>query len=371
MIGAGIGGVAAGIALRRAGLDVEVYERAGTIADLGAGISLWANAIHALKALGLSSVVDAVSTPYSTAGLRSWNGEVLSAFPAADLQQRFGVFCIIMHRAELQTMLLDAFGRPRVHFGARCTGFGQDASGVWAELDGRAHARGDFLVGADGLYSVVRSAIHGSSPPVYAGYTAWRAIVRFDTEQVKASESWGRGARFGQVPMSGSRVYWFATQNVREGERLPEEKTRLRHLFRGWHEPIEALVEQTDESAILRNDIYDRPPLRRWGVGRVTLLGDAAHPMTPNLGQGACQALEDAVALAQAVAEGPDILSALRSYEARRIPRVNRLVKQSRRVGRIGQLENPLAIGVRDALLRTMSPRVQANQLARVIEYQV
>ncbi len=371
MIGAGIGGLAAGIALRRVGVDVDVYERASIASEVGAGISLWANAIHALNVLGLSKTIETGSTPYEAAGLRSWDGRILSALPAADLQRTFGIVCIIMHRAELHTALLQKLGTERVHFGARCTGFLQNGSEVWAEFDDGVRARGDLLIGADGLHSVIRAAIHGPSPPVYAGYTAWRAVVTFDTRQVKASESWGYGARFGQVPMSGNRVYWFATQNVNEGERLPREKSRLHELFRGWHEPIEALIDHTDDSAILRNDIYDRPALGRWGAGCVTLLGDAAHPMTPNLGQGACQALEDAVVLAQCIQVQPDIASALRSYEFQRIPRVNALVKQSRRVGRIGQMESRFAVGIRNALLRCVSPRLQAHQLGRVIAHQV
>lgn len=371
MIGAGIGGLAAGIALRRIDVDVDVYERSEVVADLGAGISLWANAIHALKVLGLSAEIAAVSTPYETAGLRSCTGTILSSLPAADLERTFGVVCIVMHRAELHEALLRTLGRERVHFGARCTGFSQDESGVWAAFADGSRVRGDFLIGADGLHSVVRAAIHGARAPVYAGYTAWRAVVRFDVRQVEASESWGRGTRFGQVPMSGNRVYWFATQNIREGERLPSEKSRVRELFRGWHAPIEALIESTDETAILRNDIYDRPTLRRWSLGRATLLGDAAHPMTPNLGQGACQALEDAVVLARCLTADSDVTSALRSYESRRIRRVNALVKQSRMVGQLGQLENPLAAGIRNALLRCVSPRMQARHVGRIIAYHV
>jgi 2-polyprenyl-6-methoxyphenol hydroxylase-like FAD-dependent oxidoreductase len=348
-----------------------VYERVDAIREVGAGISLWANAVHALRLLGLSHAIEAVSTPYETAGLRSWRGRILSAPDVDYLQQAFGVVCVVIHRAELHEALLGAIETERVHFAARCTGFVQDENGVIAEFADGRRVRGDVLIGADGLHSVVRAAIHGSDSPTYAGYTAWRAVVSFDTRRVQASESWGYGTRFGQVPMSGNRVYWFATQNVAEGERRPSEKARLRELFDGWHAPVEALIEATDQSAILRNDIYDRPALEHWSVGRVTLLGDAAHPMTPNLGQGACQALEDAVALAQCVAETSDVFDALRSYESRRVPRANALVERSRQVGRIGQVENRAAVWVRNALLRCVTPRMQAKQLARVIGYRI
>ena len=187
--------------------------------------------------------------------------------------------------------------------------------------DGR-ETRGDLLVGADGLRSVVRSALFGPERPRYGGYTAWRAVTRFDHARVTPGETWGRGRRFGQWGMTGARIYWYATESVPEGEGDPPEgrKQGLLKLFRGWHEPVEDLIEATDESAILRNDVYDRPALRRWSVGRVTLLGDAAHPMTPDMGQGACQAIEDAVVLADCLTRWSEVAEALRAYESLRIP---------------------------------------------------
>jgi 2-polyprenyl-6-methoxyphenol hydroxylase-like FAD-dependent oxidoreductase len=339
--------------------------------EVGAGISLWANAIHALGKLGLAEVVLAASAPAAVAGVRLPDGTIITRPAMADLERQVGVVCVVLHRAELQSILLDALGAGQLQRGSNCVRVVQDRETVSAEFaDGRV-VHGDLVIGADGLHSVVRAGLHGSEPPTYAGYTAWRAVVPFDTRHVQASESWGAGARFGQVPMSGNRVYWFATRNVADGERLPDEKAGLLELFRGWHAPIEALIEASDRSSILRNDIYDRPVLESWGRGRVTLLGDAAHPMTPNLGQGACQALEDAVVLAQCLGRAGDIGAALRSYEAQRIPRVNALVKRSRQVGQIGQLEGRLAVWLRNAVASCVSPRLQARQLRAMIRYRV
>ena len=370
VVGAGIGGLAAAIALRRAGPDVEIFERAGELHEVGAGISLWANALHALDQLGLSETVRSFAAPYAIAGLRTWNGAILTS-QSPGLERRFGVLCIVMHRAELVDALLQAFGPGRVHLGSHCERFQQDASGVTAEFaDGRS-VRGEILIGADGLHSIVRSQVHGPQQPRYAGYTSWRGVVAFDPDRVRASESWGYGARFGQVPMRGGRVYWFATQNTAPGGQAGNEKAHLLRLFRGWHEPIEALIEGTERLMILRNDIYDRPPLERWGEGRVTLLGDAAHPMTPNLGQGACQALEDAVVLARCLKEAADPAAALRRYESERMPRANMVVTQSRRVGWLGQLQRPGAVRLRNVLMRRISPRVQERALERVVGYRV
>jgi 2-polyprenyl-6-methoxyphenol hydroxylase-like FAD-dependent oxidoreductase len=367
VIGAGIGGLAAGIALGRAGIDVEVYEQADELREVGAGLSLWANAVQALDRLGLGDTVRSFSTTYGVAGLRTWRGDIITA-PSPDLERELGVLCIVMHRAELLEALVGALGRERIRTGARCQRFVEEPDGVTAEFADGRRARGDVLVGADGLHSVVRAQIHGAAPPAYAGYTAWRAVVTFDRDAVSASESWGDGARFGMVPMSGGRVYWFATETAPEGGRHADEQAHLSRLFRGWHHPIEALIRSTEPGAILRNDIYDRPVLRTWGRGRVTLLGDAAHPMTPNLGQGACQALEDAIVLARSLAAGSP-LRALRSYEAQRIRRANLMVTRSRHVGAIGQWANPLAVRARNALLRSISPRAQARQLLRMLKW--
>jgi 2-polyprenyl-6-methoxyphenol hydroxylase-like FAD-dependent oxidoreductase len=248
-----------------------------------------------------------------------------------------------------------------VRLDARCVRVTQDARGVVAGFADGREVHGDLLVGADGVHSVVRATLHGGQPPTYAGYTAWRAVVPFDTERLQAGESWGRGARFGRVGMSGGRVYWYATANAPEGQRNADEKAALLDLFRGWHAPIPALIEATAPGAILRNDIYDRPPLKTWGRGRITLLGDAAHPMTPNLGQGGCQAIEDAWVLARALARDPSP-QGLRRYEAARHPRTRRFVLESWRFGKIAQTSNRLVIAVRNALVR-MAPesRMQAS----------
>lgn len=370
VIGAGIGGLAAGIALRQAGIEVEIYEQAGALQEVGAGLSLWANAVHALDRLGLGDAVRSLSATYGVAGLRTWDGRPLTT-PSGELEKRLGLLVVVVHRAELLDVLVRACDPARVHLGARFDRFAQDDARVTAVFASGNRAHGDVLVGADGLNSVVRTQLHGPQPPRYSGYTAWRGVVAFDTDRVRAGESWGYGRRFGYVPMAGRRVYWFATRNTPEGGRNRDEKAHLERLFRGWHDPIEALIEATPATGILRNDIYDRPVLQRWGNGRVTLLGDAAHPMTPNLGQGACQALEDAVVLARCLREGRDPAAALRAYEAQRIPRANLLVAASRRVGVVGQLQRPLAVRLRNAAMRIISPRVQERQLERIVGFKV
>jgi 2-polyprenyl-6-methoxyphenol hydroxylase-like FAD-dependent oxidoreductase len=214
----------------------------------------------------------------------------------------------------------------------------------------------------------------GNQPVLYAGYTAWRTVVEFNHAQdLYIGETWGRGCRFGIIPMSRGRVYWFAAANAAEGERDTEGQTKdfLARLFRGWHEPIEALVAAATEGSILRNDIYDMEPLPRWSQGRVVLLGDAAHPMTPNPGQGACQAIEDAVVLAVCLRKGADVDEALREYQLRRIPRTREVVLRSRRLGVVAQFENPVLCWMRNWAMRSVPRRMTARQMEAVLGYEI
>jgi FAD-dependent urate hydroxylase len=376
IIGGGIGGLCAAIALRHKGVEARVFERVPELREVGAGLSLWVNAVKALDKLGMSRALRDLSIPQVSAGLRTAPGEWLSDGLPEAAQKRFGAELIVMaHRAELHEALLEKLGREQVRLAADCSGFEQDGEGVTAHFAGGETVRGDFLIGADGINSVIRAALFGRTKPRYSGYTAWRAVSQSSVSATVqgASESWGRGARFGIVPMSKGRVYWFATRNAAEGagDASIGRKREVLRCFQGWHEPIEDLIEATPENAILRNDIYDREPLTNWTKGLVTLLGDAAHPMTPNLGQGACQAIEDALELACEVSRHTKLAAALQAYEARRLGRTSRIVRQSRRIGRMGQLENAFGRRLRNSFIKLIPASAQLKQLEWILGYEV
>jgi 2-polyprenyl-6-methoxyphenol hydroxylase-like FAD-dependent oxidoreductase len=256
-------------------------------------------------------------------------------------------------------------------------GVEQDSEGVRACFANGQEVRGAVLIGADGIRSTVRAGLWGAESPRYAGYTAWRGVARVARDPPPGAEAgfeaWGCGARLGAVTIGGRRVYWFATRNAPEGEADSPRgrKADVLDLLSGWHPTMRALIAATGESAILRHDIYDRLPRARWGQGRVTLLGDAAHAMTPNLGQGACQAIEDAVVLADALRGAADPVAGLRAYESARAPRTARIVRQSWLMGRIGQWEQPGLCRVRAAVMRAMPERLVLAQLAPVLSYRV
>lgn len=374
IIGAGIGGLATALALRQAGVDAVIYERTGEIREVGAGLSLWPNAIKALNKLGMGEAIRAMSIPQLGGGIHTKRGELLVGQSGEALRQRYGMPVVVAHRAELQAALAQAVPADIVHLGVQLTGFEQDADGIMARFADGQTVRGDVLIGADGIKSAVRGQLFPTSTPRYAGYTAWRGVAAFasDPEATYWGESWGHGERFGLAPLSNGRAYWFATQNAPEGKIIPvgERKAYLQQLFRGWHDPIEQLIANTDEAAILHNDIYDIAPLKSWVQGRAALLGDSAHAMTPNLGQGACQAIEDAVVLGRALRGTTDVLGALRAYETGRLERANGILTQSQRIGMVGQWSNPAACWVRDRLTKA-SAGLQTRQLDRVAGYEV
>lgn len=372
LIGGGIGGLTAAIALYSAGIDAHMFERAPELREVGAGISLWANAIHALEVLGIGDSIRYSVLADAHGAIRTWKGAVLQGAASEKLRKRYGVIVAVLHRADLLTLLTGKINPDHIHLDHECTGFSQDAAGVTAQFKNGKAVRGDLLIGADGLHSVIRARLFRDGPPRYAGYTSWRAVVSFRQQRMVPGESWGLGRRFGVIPMNDGRVYWYATKNAPQGEQdsAGQLKPKLMGLFRGWHDSIEALIEATEESSILRNDIYDREPVSRWTENRVTLLGDAAHPMTPNLGQGACQAIEDAVVLAGCLGTLPRVDSALREYERRRIPRTSRVVMLSRRIGQIASWENPFLSFLRNAAIRATPDAVTEHQIKSVVAYE-
>ncbi len=374
IVGGGIGGLTGAIALGRAGVEAVVFERAEELREIGAAVTLWANATKALKKLGVYEVVREAGGADLGGEIRSWRGERISEISADQLRSNLGEANLAVHRADLQGTLLAALPRGTVRLGAELVGFDQEGAGVVARFADGSEERGDLLLGADGIHSSVRARLFGRSAPRYAGYTAWRGIADAGNgllpEEVGLN-LWGRGSEFGLAGIGRGRFYWFVTRNAPEGaEDAQGRKREVLDLLGGWYEPARAAVEATAASKILRNDIYDRDPLERWGAGRVTLLGDAAHPMTPNLGQGACQAIEDAVVLGGCLGEGGEVVSSLRLYEARRIPRTANVVRRSRLAGRLLQLENPLLCRLRDAVARRTSARAQLRQLASVARYE-
>jgi 2-polyprenyl-6-methoxyphenol hydroxylase-like FAD-dependent oxidoreductase len=369
--GAGIGGLTLAAALRRRGVQVAVLERAAQLRAVGAGLGLGPNAIKAFERLGLASAVLAVSAPIHRAAILDPHGRMLG--PEVDgtrLQQQMGAPQVAIHRARLHDVLLAAAGPAFVRLGFTVAGYDQCEDRITITGQDGERVEADLVVGADGLHSAIRAQLLSDGDPRYAGYTAWRGVTPPGavTPPSRMSETWGRSERFGIADIGSGEIYWFAVADARAGGADIDVNRELLARFGTWHDPIPAIISATPASRIIRTDIVDRPPITRWHEGRVVLLGDAAHPMTPNLGQGACQAIEDAVVLDQCLATEATIESALRRYEERRVPRANAIVRASRQFGAVAQWRNPLAVWFRNAVMRLTPPSAVMAQSRRLLQ---
>ena len=366
IVGAGIGGLTLARGLLRKGFDVRVIERVPEFRPLGAGLMVQINGMLALRHLDLDRGVRDQGVVLERATILRHDGTFISEMPFSRVAREYGMPTVAIHRRRLHQVLLDAVGAEHVRLGANVRAFAEDSTSVTLEIEGGDPDTGAALVGADGLHSALRGQLLHNDDLRYSGYTSWRGICPRKSVPIgnEVTEVWGRGCRFGFVPVGPEEIYWFAVDNVPAGQTdKPDElKPRLRDLFSHFRDPVKSILEATPVEDILRTDVYDRRPVREWGRGRVTLLGDAAHPMMPDLGQGACQAIEDAVILADRLSKASSIESGFREYEQVRVDRTSRIVKHSLWFGRIAQWENPLACWLRDTLARSTPDRVTLRE---------
>jgi 2-polyprenyl-6-methoxyphenol hydroxylase-like FAD-dependent oxidoreductase len=379
VIGAGIGGLTASVALERGGWTVSVVEQAASIEPVGAGLAVAPNALKALDTLGVGDEVRKLSAVQGEAGVRRPDGRWLSRTSAEEAWARYGDPTVLLLRSTLVDLLAVRLSPGALHVNTRVEGVDPESGRV---TTGAGVMEADLVVAADGIRSATREALFPGHPePAYAGVTSWRFVVPFDTH-VRASETWGRGLVFGVMPLAGDQVYCYATAAVPAGGRArregrPDERAELLRLFGGWHDPIPALLatllDAADPRAALRHDLYSMDaPLPAFHRGRVALLGDAAHAMTPHLGQGACQAIEDAVVLAHH-AGGHGSQGGLAAYTADRLERTTRIVRRSRAIGRLTRWGNPLAVSARDrmvALAGRAGPNVAFRQFDDIFGWQ-
>jgi 2-polyprenyl-6-methoxyphenol hydroxylase-like FAD-dependent oxidoreductase len=359
VIGGGIAGLASALALTRRGWQVEVLERAPEFTEVGAGLSLWPNALRALDALGVGELVRDRAVLQGPVGIRDPAGRWLSRTDTADLQRRYGLAAMI-HRADLLAVMRAAFPEGALRPGTLVSAVRAD--GTVTHSGGECRA--DLIVGADGVRSATRRSVWPGAPePRYAGYTSWRMVCP-PVPVTETSECWGRGERFGYAPLPDGRVYLYATANAPEGA-SDGGLAELRRRFGSWHHPIPALLEAVDPGSVLHHDLYELPDLTTYTSGAVVLAGDAAHAMTPNLGQGACQALEDAVVLGTVMASG----DGLTAYDRQRRPRTQMIARRSRQVGVAAQWASPAAVRLRDIALRLLPSSSFARSVAPILDW--
>lgn len=373
IVGAGIGGLSCALAFQRLGYDVRVFEQADVLAEVGAGIGLWPGAIKALTEMDITPEFWQLrKCPFREAETAAPDGRSLVRFDVSGLTADAPGF--VLRRSDLHKALSDSVAPGTVTLGAVVTGVTQSADEATVTFSDGSQFSTGVVIGADGLRSAVRTTLFGDRAPRYSGETCYRGMATLSvTDTGMLREVQGRGLRCAVHPVDADHVYWWAARRSPAGivEGPDERKEILQRLYAGWRGGFPEALELTPASAILKNDLFDRPPLAAWSVGRIALLGDAAHPTTPNLGLGGCMAIEDSLVLARAFAENDDDHTrAFAQYQAERQARTRRVVRTSAMFGRLGSFTNPAAIRVRETLMRATPTSLMRDSFAREVGYE-
>jgi 2-polyprenyl-6-methoxyphenol hydroxylase-like FAD-dependent oxidoreductase len=369
IVGGGIGGLTLAIALQRKGYQVTVYENAPELKPLGAGLVLAANAVRALMEIGIADEILKEGKILRTFQVKDIDGNVLTESNAEELSKKFGVVNnFTIHRADLHNVLESLLQPGTIQLGKGCVSFVDQSNHISLTFQDGSTATANYVIACDGVHSAIRKKLLPDSQPRYAGYTCYRAVIdqtpaNLDIEA--SSETWGPGSRFGIVPLSKDRLYWFACINAKQmdAEMQALKSTELLHYFKNFHSPIKEVLKATPDDKIIWNDIIDIRPLKKFAFGNIILMGDAAHATTPNMGQGACMAIEDAAILANCIENYESPEEAFVQFEKRRIARTTKIVNTSWRIGKMAHLENPLLIALRNFALKRTPQKFTENQV--------
>ena len=369
VVGGGIGGLTLAIALQRKGLQVTVYEQTPQVKPLGAGLALAVNAMKAFRELGIDNEVLHAGKALKKLTIKDLKGNILTETDAEKISKKLGVVNnFTIHRGDLHEVLLQQLHPDTVVLGKACVDFEQRADGITMQFQDGSKDEADYVIACDGIHSVFRKKLVPRSEPRYAGYTCWRAVIENVPSTVnreETSETWGPGCRFGIVPLTHNRLYWFACVNAPANDQVMKnfDVDDLLSYFGKFHSPIPEIISATKNEQLIWGDIIDLKPLDKFSFGNIVLMGDAAHATTPNMGQGACMAIEDAVILANCLGRTPEPTIAFEEFESMRLPRTKKIVNGSWRLGQVAQIESPLLIWLRNAAVRATPSNVAEKQM--------
>ncbi len=364
-----IGGGIAGLTFARCISDdyeTHIFEKKQEFGEVGAAISVFPNALCVMDEIGLLDNILNTSGKFENVYLKTANGNILSkSTPKSD----YPVICI--HRANLHKILLtDINAHLHIDSGVKKL-TNLDNGQVEIILENGKSSVFDAVIGADGIHSIVRKNIINDGAPIFRGYNIWRGVVKTNFDIGYASETYGKGQRVGIVPIKDGVYGWWATYNeefLKDDE--PEgTKQKLKRLFGNWHYPIPELIENTEN--ILKNSLSDRNPHKGWTSGNITLIGDAAHPTTPNLGQGGCMAIEGAYLLAKCINKYGLSTKAYEIYEKHQFPRSQEIINESLKLGKIGQITNPILITLRNLFFKIIPSSIAMKMIDKYFSYRV
>lgn len=370
--GAGIAGLTAAIALQQAGIAYTLYEAASEIKPVGAGIALAANAIKAFKKLGIDEVIMSKGRLLDAFVINDPTGKVITKTDSRAVGLKYGADNFTIHRADLHEALLAFVNQENLRTNKRCMNFEENGDRLVLHFTDGSTDEVDYLLACDGIHSPIRKKLLPESKPRYAGYTCWRAVVEMpDLPLNEASETWGSAGRFGIVPLTKNQVYWFACISAEAHDAVMKNYTTtdLLRYFSDFHASVGEILRHTRDEQLIHGDICDLKPLNRFAFGKILLMGDAAHATTPNMGQGACQAIEDAAVLASELQRGHTSLENLfLAFEKRRVERTKGIIVRSRAIGRVAQLQNAWLAAFRNFALRALPAGANEKGLKSLLD---
>ena len=356
--GGGIGGLTTALFLLKRGFkDIVVYEQAPELKEVGAAVSLWPNALRVFEYLDFLPQIKPYWGAFKTVYIKSSSGKILQS-----VTPQFDLPTVCIHRADLHKQLVGQLSDIEIHTNYKLKSYTNNNPGVSLYFENGKSTTADVLIGADGINSAVRAQMVGDGKPIYRGYNAWRGVATLtDVPDGYGSETWGKGARIGIVPVKDGKFGWWATYNEeRMASDEPEgAKEKLKNIFADWHDPIPRLFDNS--TPIFKTSLGDRDPITQWFKEGAVLMGDAAHPTTPNLGQGACMAIEGAFLLAKAIDNKESSNLAFKAYQKAHYKRTRKVTLESRQLGMVGQWDNPLLVKIRD-FAAGMAPQSVASK---------
>ena len=365
IIGAGIGGLTTAIALEQKGVKTRIFEQAEQIKEVGAGIILANNAMQVYEKLGLRKIIEENGNPISSMNITKSNLKPLSKIDLSYFEQKN----IAIHRGKLQQILIDKLKLTEINLDHKLTSIVKNKNVCDLSFENGNQIQSTTVLGADGLNSVVRQELFPKNNIRNANQICWRGITEYKLPikfRNELNEAWGKSERFGFVQISENKVYWYALKSFRKNKN-EFLINNLHQYFSGYNSVIKGIINSTKREQINTAEISDLKPTTIWHKGNVCLIGDAAHATTPNMGQGACQAIEDAYVLSECLNKY-EIAKAFSEYQKLRLPKAHQIVKASWIIGKMAHLKNPILIGLRNQMLRLTPSSVNRKQNEQIFQ---
>lgn len=360
IIGAGIGGLTTALTLKQKGLNVTIYESSAELKPVGAGIILANNAMQVFRTLGLLEKIKNAGNRISFMKITDNQLNPLSVVNLSEYEQKYGVSSVAIHRGELQRILANEIGFENINLSKRLSKI-EKTELFTLTFDDNTTIKSKIVIGADGIKSVVRNQLFSENIIRNANQNCWRGICEIDLPKNyhnELNEAWGKGKRFGFVKISDRKVYWYALTN-----KNCTIESSLLEIFKDFHSDILKVISATPTRQIITSEILDLKPIKKWQAENVCLVGDSAHATTPNLGQGACQAIEDAYAIGQLLDKGISIENTFQQYEIKRKKKAHTIVNTSWTVGKLAHIENGLGVKCRNFIMKNMPKSANKKQM--------